>query len=76
MVVTHKNLEGNIFLVVNFCLINMTSKKDMCKVLLMACAIAIVNRSNANDGEYEYEFEHTEPHNSPHKPDVGLYPGN
>ena len=54
----------------------MTSKKDMCKVLLMACAIAIVNRSNANDGEYEYEFEHTEPHNSPHKSDVGLYPGN
>ena len=54
----------------------MTSKKDMCKVLLMACAIAIVNRSNANDGEYEYEFEHTEPQNSPHKSDVGLYPGN
>ena len=62
MVVTHKNLEGNISLVVNFSLIKMTSKKDMCKVLLMACAIAIVNRSNANDGEYEYEFEHTEPH--------------
>ena len=64
---------------------NMASNRDMCKVVLMAIAIAIINRSNGEDRiAYEYEDTAPEPpveyvdsppaHSSHHQP-APLYPG-